>query len=871
MPLPKSLPAALPLLAVLLPLAAVAQTLSGRVTDQNTGEPLPFASIYVQQTGGGAVTNENGYYEVRLGGGQNTLVFQYLGYQTQVQRVSSGRGSLDVQLVPEALNLQEVEILSSGEDLSYSVIRRAIAKADFHRNQLDSYSADVYLKGGGRVKKIPKLYQKLAPKEDRAEMEKVIGRDFTSESVSKVRYRRPNQFSEEVISKYVRGNEDFDVSGFIFASFYQPEVANVVSPLSPRAFAYYRFAHEGVFVDQEELVNKIRVIPRSRGEDVFEGYVYIVQDDWSLHSLELTTYRTGFEAVVRQNYREIQEHVWMPVTTTIDVEGGFMGIKVAGKYVASVSNYVIELNPDLGDYVEVIDAKTNPEAAAAVRDLNRSLTTEQKLAGDGELTTRELRKLMKQYAREERAAQEDPDIDYSYSFTRDSVRRIRDSAYWNAVRPIPLTESEVRSYAVADSMAVVERRDSVEQADGTAPKTTKSGEQRRGLFSRIDLSPDGYFNPVSGYTPGLRLAVPIYRPERDSAHPRRRVLELRGRALYGFAWRRLGWEAGLRAGFDERRGGLLLTGGRNLRQFDRAGAIEPLINTYTALFYGDNYINLYERAFGELEYRRSFSDALRLRGWLAYEDRRAVRNHTDRRLFGNDPEFRYAANAPFNAELGRSVTELRPAATADVELTFRPGLKYYLRNGKKRLREEQFAPVLGLTVSVGLPEIGNSAADFTRVEGSYQHRFDVGRKGKADLLLRGGGFLNRDFVGFPDYKHFSTTETIITATDPIGSYRLLPYYTHSTAEEYLEAYAHYQFRKLIFGHIWQLHLMGIREDVFVNYLYTPTSEHHTELGYSVDNIFRFLRAEFVTSFRDGRYDAFGVRLSISSNFGRDDD
>ena len=59
-----------------------AQTLSGTVTDGSTGELLPYASIYVQQTGGGATTNTEGRYEVRLAPGRNTVVFQFLGYQT---------------------------------------------------------------------------------------------------------------------------------------------------------------------------------------------------------------------------------------------------------------------------------------------------------------------------------------------------------------------------------------------------------------------------------------------------------------------------------------------------------------------------------------------------------------------------------------------------------------------------------------------------------------------------------------------------------------------------------------------------------------------------------------------------------------------
>jgi hypothetical protein len=128
--------------------------------------------------------------------------------------------------------------------------------------------------------------------------------------------------------------------------------------------------------------------------------------------------------------------------------------------------------------------------------------------------------------------------------------------------------------------------------------------------------------------------------------------------------------------------------------------------------------------------------------------------------------------------------------------------------------------------------------------------------------------LSRNNVELPDYKHFATSEIFYIDADPIGSYRLLPFYTYSTGKEYLEAYAHYQFRKFLLSRIWSLQRKGIREDVFVNYLYTPESEHYTELGYSIDNIFRIFRLEFVTSFQDFKYQEFGVRMSVASVFGR---
>ncbi|MGB3801467.1 MAG: DUF5686 family protein, partial [Lewinella sp.] len=790
---------------------------------------------------------------------------------TQVIDVQSGQTSLDVSLISEALELDEVQVISGGEDLSYSVIRRAIAKADYHRNQLDRYSADVYLKGIGKVDKIPGLLKKLAPKEERQEIEEVVGRSFTSETTSKITYERPNTFSEEVVSRYVVGEENFSVSGYVFSSFYQPEVADIVSPLSPKAFAYYKFEHDGVFGDQGELINKIRVIPRSRGEGVFEGDIYIVQDDWSLHSLDLRTYHTGFTINIKINYNEVEDHIWLPTTTAISGSGGLLGIKLSVQYIANTSNYDIELNPDLGGYIEVIDEKTQPEIAAETRRENRSEGYENTLEEGGELTRKELRQLLRSYEKEEQEKQEEPEVVGNYTFKDDSVKTIRDSAAWEAVRPIPLTAEEIDGYRYQDSVARVAKIDSIAESRGQ-PTEAENNKKKRSLpgILRWNWMPDAVFNPVEGYAVGLKLTKAINRTvQEDTSSHKVRMGDVSIRSRYGFAWNRLSWEVGYQNWTNKQnKGRYSFSGGRYLSQFDDNPAIDPIINTATALLFGNNYARLYERAYGEATYRKRYSDALSVGGRIRYEDRRLVSNNTDHRWWGED-EFAYASNNPFNEEVG-DITQVRNAALVTLSAAWRPGLKYVVRNGRRELVNDS-APTLGILVESGLPSIGESASDFTRLQGSYRHKFEAGPRGSIHLLARGGAFIDRTYVDFPDYRHFATSEILLTRLDPIGSYRLLPYYRNSTAEEYVEVYAHYQFRKFLLTQIFELHLMGLKEDLFVNYLYTPTSDHYTEVGYSLDNILRVARLEFVAAFRDGAYDDFGVRLSVTTTFFGNDD
>ncbi|PHI21346.1 hypothetical protein CEQ90_02810 [Lewinellaceae bacterium SD302] len=849
-----------------------AQAISGTITSAATGEPLPYASIYVPETGSGTVSNENGRYQIKLGPGNYTLVFQYLGYATERRQVRSGGQRLDVELQAESFDLETIEVVDGGEDVSYSVIRRAIAKADYHLNQVDRYTAQVYIKGTGRVKKVSKLVMAMVPKEDRDEID--TNRVFTSESLSNITYTRPNTFEQEVLSTYQVGDAPVDATPYLFASFYEPLVADAVSPLNPKAFGYYRFEHQGLFNDNGRFVNRIKVTPRSRGEDVFSGYLNIVEDEWAIHSLELEAYKFGFRFGINQTYAPVEDKVWMPVTTTVDVSGGILGIKLEGNYISTVSDYDVTLNPDLPGYVEVIDEKTNPDQAAVVRKENRTKGYENRLADGGELTRKELRRLMRDYEKQERESAEEPKVESNYSFKQDSAKGVRDTAFWAELRPVPLTPLEKRSYAIEDSIAIADSLVRTEEQDedgrtvtisigedGTDVSTSGTkGNSRIRIFPHLD-----FFNPVEGYALGLRLRKSLGKLGKG------KNLNLELNPRYGFSWKRgtLDGKLSYHTRKKTNRFGIELEGGRSLRQYDPDEAMDPLVNTFTTLLSHENYLSWYERAFGSFRLNVTKGPELNYYGKIGYEDRRRVSNTTDAGWL-NTGEGDYDANEPIVLERFMPLTplpDLAPAATIELGASWQPGLRYRIDNGKKEPIENS-APTLMLQYFGGVPNVGDSEADFHRIQASYQHKFEIGVRGDVSLMVRGGAFLNNEAVQLPDYRHFATSEIFYTNADPIGSYRLLPYYTYSTREHYAEFYGHYQFRKFLLSRIWKLHKAGIREDIFVNYLYTPESDHYTEVGYTIDNIFRIVRVEFVTSFQDFKYRDFGVRLSVASIFGR---
>src|SRR5688572_23871611 len=233
--------------------AGYARGVKGIVKDEN-GKPMPFATIFVKQTGTGTTTNENGNYEIILDSGRYEIVYQFLGYESQVRVVDIKDGVVEVniQLKPQPTILPTFVVQDNNEDPAYTIMRKAIAKAKYHTQQLDGYSARVYIKGAGKLKDYPWLAKRTLQKEG---IEK--GRVYISESVSDVKYTRPKKFEEKVISIRSDGKDNnTSPNQYIFGSFYESEVAETVSPLSPRAFSYYKFEYLGTFQDRDYAVSR---------------------------------------------------------------------------------------------------------------------------------------------------------------------------------------------------------------------------------------------------------------------------------------------------------------------------------------------------------------------------------------------------------------------------------------------------------------------------------------------------------------------------------------------------------------------------------------------------------------------------------------
>lgn len=88
-------------------------TVSGKVTDEKTGESLPGVNVLIKGTMQGTITDVNGKYSIDVNDPNDILVFTFVGY-TPLEISVSSQSNIDVQLVLEQKQLDEVVVVGYG-------------------------------------------------------------------------------------------------------------------------------------------------------------------------------------------------------------------------------------------------------------------------------------------------------------------------------------------------------------------------------------------------------------------------------------------------------------------------------------------------------------------------------------------------------------------------------------------------------------------------------------------------------------------------------------------------------------------------------------------------------------------------------------
>ncbi|MDX1548229.1 MAG: DUF5686 family protein [Rhodothermales bacterium] len=295
----------LTLLLLMTALPAAAQVVvRGTVADADTGAPLAAATVHVEGTYRGTITNADGVFELQVPDGPSVLVVRYIGYATARIAVE-GAERLAVRLEPVAYTLGEVVV--TGEDPAVRIMREVIERKQRWRAALTSYRAEAYNRFTLRNDTgIVSITESLT--------DAFWDRDEGMREVVKARRETANFYVDEALPAafFVTNlyDDDIEISGH-----------RLIGVTHPDALRHYDFRLVGTRRLDDRTVYDITVTPRNRRKSAFEGQVAVLDSAFALLGVEL---RPGpsfrfpapierFDVTYRQQFSNSGGDFWLPV------------------------------------------------------------------------------------------------------------------------------------------------------------------------------------------------------------------------------------------------------------------------------------------------------------------------------------------------------------------------------------------------------------------------------------------------------------------------------------------------------------------------------------------------------------------------------
>lgn len=788
--------------------------IKGKVVNTKN-EPLPYVSIYLENSLTGTTTNDDGLYKLNLNKtGNYTIIFQFLGYKTLKKkvRINTFPFELNVKLVIEEVALDEV-LVSSEENPADKIIRSVIKNKDKNTEKWKNYTADFYSRGLFKIKNAPKkiLGQKVGDFGGGLDSTR-SGIIYLSETISKIKFqKKPKEFKEHIVATKVSGQDNgisFNQAKDVNFNLYQNQVAidntELFSPISDYAFTYYKFKLEGVFYDKNgKLINKIKLLPKRKNDRVFGGVIYIVEDDWQVYGSDLTASgeQIGNPAIdllhIKQNYNyDKSSNSWVLILQTIDFKLGMFGFNINGRFSASYKNY-----------------NFNPKFTKESFD------------------------------------------DTILSFEKDADKK--DSLYWSKLRTVPLTLEEKRDYTRKDSIRMIKK--SKKYIDSVDTKRnrfrllspimgyTYQNTPKKYTFSYSGLLGGLDYNTVQGVAPTFNFSY--FKRNNDYGDN----WSLGAKLNYGFSDKRLRPVFYFSKRWNNYEKPIFyIETGNKIAQFDDRNPIERIENAVYTLFLKRNYAKYYEKTFIKVLFSREVVRGVRLKSSLTYANRKSLFNTTNFSFFEKDRTFR--TNNPINITSKNPVFNSHKIFTANVATIINFGSKYIeYPNSRSSVSNRKYPTLsLGYRKTFGSSD-SNLHSNF--IWARLQQKIYLGNFGKFEYNARSGIFFKSKNIAFVDYYHPLGNETDFATKSRLNSFYQLPYYQLSTNDKYAELHAEHNFEGFILGKIPLLNRLNFHTVLSAKSYFSANTKAYTEYAIGLDNIgwgkWRLLRVDYVRSSYNG--------------------
>lgn len=850
-----------------------AQFISGKITNEQN-ESIPYATIYLSETKKGTISNQDGHFHFALSKGKYHLTIRSLGY-VQVEReieLDSDTLLLNIEMQRQDFEIKEVLVFPGKEDPAYFIIRKAMAHASYFRERIKHYEAELYIKSNFTFTNIPKFYQnRMEVNGKKLKDAFTEGITYLMESQNKITFDYPDNYKQDVIAKKssLTGFEEPPVMGLLTSNFYKERPNNVISPLSSQALNHYTYRYEGFITSGDFDIFKIKVSPKRKSKELVSGYIYIVDRLWCIYNADFTAQIDFFEYHINQQYQNLGNDNWMPVSHLINGQFSILGLKGKFYYGASLEYQNIEENNRLisetvSEEKEKADEIENEKEIALRKEVAQIIEKEELSNRDVKTVARLNRKILKEQYKDSTLAVSQSN-NYNIEDLKDSVRT--NSFVWDTVRAIPLTPDEFYSYRISDSLKIVEKQEAGQDSAGS--KKNKKSLLKKIISGETDFCKDslvklGYgglisaqnadFNAVDGYKYKQSFNLTLIS---DSG----KQVNFSPEIGYAFNRKAVFWKVESRlVNILTENSRLSIDFGKESRDFKPSPTgISPMLNSISSWWFGRNYMRLYETSFFSVNLRQKLGRHINIYPMFEFNNFAPLENHARYKL---SDKREYAPNIPKGIE--ENSAELAPQKSTVMGLA----AIYRVYQQKPWLEKSNFLFIndfysIQLSYKQGINNVLGSVSDFSQIDLRFQQQANLSPTAGLDWSVNAGSFLHSNQIHFSQYKHFPTSDIPVSFSSFTHTFQLINDYMYSTNQSYLKAGAEYRCEYLLLRYLSFLNRRTWSESIHLNYLTTPALKNYWEAGYSANNLFFIGNVGFFAGFEGGRFKHLGFKISVT--------
>ncbi|MEI6060792.1 MAG: DUF5686 family protein [Bacteroidota bacterium] len=288
--------------------AQEATKIMGMVRDAQTGDTLPFVSIYFKDTQVGATTGFDGRFSLESRKASDTLVASYVGYATIYLPIQRNRFQVvDIQMRPEKYELAGV-VIHPRENPAEILLRKIIDhKPQNDPDKVETFQCQAYTKMQFDVNNLGDKFKNRRILEpfrfifEQMDTSVINGKVYLpvmiSESFSDLYFRKSPRVKKEIIrASQISGVENTSMSQFVgnmvqdvkvYDNFINIFQKNFVSPISNFGLLYYKY----YLVDSTNIGNKwcynVMFKPRRKQEFAFTGNFWVTDTSYAIKKLEM--------------------------------------------------------------------------------------------------------------------------------------------------------------------------------------------------------------------------------------------------------------------------------------------------------------------------------------------------------------------------------------------------------------------------------------------------------------------------------------------------------------------------------------------------------------------------------------------------------